>query len=217
MIVVLWPEGYASPYFLIFIFLLLSAAIRWGWRATTFTAALVIPLYLVAGLLVAQPAGAGFDLQRFIIRSGYLVVLSAILIWFGLRRRFSTGALLADGSAEIATEEGSPFHAALRHSRQVLKAGYGLALWTHPDGGQETVSVKGEDIHQLTIPAVLTTSPAQHAFLFSAARDRALLNSQAPRPRFRTASALVDGRILDLTRGNDGLAIPVQSHLGQGL
>src|SRR5207248_1986186 len=164
MIVVLWPQGYASPYFLIFIFLLLSAAIRWGWRATTFTAALVIPLYLVAGLFVAQPAGAEFDLQRFIIRSGYLVVLSAILIWFGLRRRFSTGALLADGSAEIGTEEGSPFHAALRHSRQVLKAGYGLALWTHPDGGQETVSVKGEDIHQLTIPAVLTTSPAQHAF-----------------------------------------------------
>src|SRR5437773_5449600 len=86
MIVVLWPEGYASPYFLIFIFLLLSAAIRWGWRATAFTAALVIPLYLVAGLLVAQPAGVALDLQRFIIRRGYLVVLSAILMWSGLRR-----------------------------------------------------------------------------------------------------------------------------------
>src|SRR2546430_1700960 len=59
MIVVLWPQGYASPYFLIFIFLLLSAAIRWGWRATAFTAALVIPLYLVAGLLIAHPPGGG--------------------------------------------------------------------------------------------------------------------------------------------------------------
>src|SRR5207248_1517222 len=137
MIVVLWPEGYASPYFLIFIFLLLSAAIRWGWRATALTAAAVIPLYLVAGLLVAQPAGAGFELQRFIIRSGYLVVLSAILIWFGLRRRFSTGALLPDAPAEIATESESPFHAALRHAKQVMKARSGLALWTHPGGEQD--------------------------------------------------------------------------------
>src|SRR5438874_2175592 len=78
MIVVLWPEGYASPYFLFFVFLLLSAAIRWGWRATLLTAAVVIPLYLVAGLLVARPAGAEFELQRFIIRSGYLVVLSVM-------------------------------------------------------------------------------------------------------------------------------------------
>ena len=46
MIVVLHrPEGYASPYFLFFVFLLLSAAIRWGWRATAWTAAAVIPLY----------------------------------------------------------------------------------------------------------------------------------------------------------------------------
>ena len=97
MIVVLWPEGYARPYFLFFVFLLLSAAIRWGWRATAFTAAVAILLYLAAGLFVARPAGTGFELQRFIIRSGYLVVLSFILIWFGLRRRFSTGVVVGDG------------------------------------------------------------------------------------------------------------------------
>src|SRR5256885_5399472 len=67
MIVVLWPEGYASPYFLIFIFLLLSAAIRWGWRATAFTAALVIPLYLVAGPPLAAPPRGGFGPQTFLL------------------------------------------------------------------------------------------------------------------------------------------------------
>src|SRR5205823_3055255 len=53
--------------------------------------------------------------------------------------------------------------------------------------------------------------------LFSAAKDRALLNSEAPNPRFRTASSLLDGRILDRIQPNDGLAIPVHSHLGHGL
>ena len=44
-----------SPYFTFFIFILLSAAIRWGWRATSLTAILLISLYLMAGMLVAGP------------------------------------------------------------------------------------------------------------------------------------------------------------------
>ena len=218
MVVVLWPEGYASPYFLIFVFLLLSAAIRWGWRATALTAAAVIPLYLVAGLLIGRPAGAGFEWQRFIIRSGYLVVLSAILIWFGLRRRFSTGALLAEAPAKIAIKSESPFHAALRHARQVLKAGSGLALWTHASGEQDAFAVEGEDIVRLTLtvgPAA--APPVQHPFLFSAAKDRALLSSEAAHPRFRAASALIAGPVLERIQPNDGLAIPVHGPLGHGV
>lgn len=49
-------EGYTSPFFLFFVFLLLSAAIRWGWRETAMTAALLIILYMTAGLLVAASA-----------------------------------------------------------------------------------------------------------------------------------------------------------------
>jgi signal transduction histidine kinase len=217
MIVVLWPEGYATPYFLFFVFLLLSAAIRWGWRATAWTAAAVIPLYLAAGLLIAEPGRFGFEWQRFIIRSGYLVVLSAILIWFGLRRRFSTGALAVDGAAEIGTEADSPIQAALRRARQVLKAGSGIVLWTHPGGDQEAFTAEGEDIVRLPLPVGPATPPAQHPFLFSAAKDRALLNSEAPHPRFRTASALIDGWILDRIQSADGLGVPVHSDLGHGL
>jgi signal transduction histidine kinase len=217
MIVVLWPEGYASPYFLFFVFLLLSAAIRWGWRATAWTAAAVIPLYLVAGLVIAQPDRPGFELQRFIIRSGYLVVLSAIVIWFGLRRRFSPGALSFDGPAEIGTEVDSPIHAALRHAKRVLKARSGLALWTHADGEQEAFTVEGDDVLRLRLTAAPAACPAQHPFLFSAAKDRALLSSEAPTPRFRTASALIDDWILDRIQSSDGLGVPVHSDLGRGL
>jgi signal transduction histidine kinase len=217
MIVVLWPEGYASPYFLFFVFLLLSAAIRWGWRATALTAAAVIPMYLVAGLLIARPAGGGFDWQRFIIRSGYLIVLSAILIWFGLRRRFSTGALLGNAPAEIATEMESPLHAALRHAGRVLKAGSGLALWTHAGGEQEAFAAEGEHIVRLTLTAGPVASPVEHPFLFSAAKDRALLSFEAPHPRFRTASALIAGAVLERIQPDDGLAIPVHGPLGHGV
>jgi signal transduction histidine kinase len=217
MIVVLRPEGYASPYFLFFVFLLLSAAIRWGWRATAWTAAAVIPLYAIAGLLAAQPPGSAFELQRFIIRSGNLIVLSAILIWFGLRRRFSTGALMADRGDEIGKEEDTELQAALRHSKRVLKAKFGLALWTKSDGEQEAFTAEGEEILRLPLPLILATPPVKHPFLFSAAKNRAMLSSDAPRPRFRALSSLIERPVLDRVQSNDGLAIPVHSDLGEGL
>ena len=44
-------RGYTSPAFTYFTFLLLSAAIRWGWREMALTAILLTLLYLVTGLL----------------------------------------------------------------------------------------------------------------------------------------------------------------------
>ena len=48
-LMVLLTHGYTSPFFTFFMFLLLSAAIRWGWKATALTAVLVTLLYLIAG------------------------------------------------------------------------------------------------------------------------------------------------------------------------
>ena len=42
-----------QPFFTFFMFLLLSAAIRWGWHLTAATAILLALLYLIVGMLVA--------------------------------------------------------------------------------------------------------------------------------------------------------------------
>ena len=215
MIVVLWPEGYARPYFLFFVFLLLSASIRWGWRATAFTAAVAILLYFTAGLFVARPAGAGFELQRFIIRSGYLVVLSFILIWFGLRRRFSTSVIVGDGPVENDAEANSPFQTAFRHAKAVLRARAGLGFWIHPDGEQEALCIFGDQAERLVLRSIVGL-PA-NVFLFSVAKDRALTGFDAPRPQFRKASALIDEDVLGHISSDQGLAVPVRSQLGSGL
>ena len=81
-LLVLLTEGYTSPFFTFFMFLLLSAAIRWGWHATALTAMLLTLLYLIVGLLVVK-SGTPFEPQRFVVRTGHLVILSLILIWFG--------------------------------------------------------------------------------------------------------------------------------------
>ena len=62
VIVVGSPQGYSSPYFLFFVFLLLSSAIRWTWRETAATAAVVVALYVVAGLLMGVTSHTPFEL-----------------------------------------------------------------------------------------------------------------------------------------------------------
>ena len=82
--IVFSANGYTSPFFLFFLLPLLSAAIRWSWRETMITATVLILLHLTAGLVLA--GSQGFELARFIIRSGHLLILSAVLVWFGIHQ-----------------------------------------------------------------------------------------------------------------------------------
>jgi signal transduction histidine kinase len=86
-IIVFSTDADTSPFFLFFILPLLSAAIRWGWRETALTATALVLLYQAAGLYLA--GSQVFELQRFIVRSGHLLILSAVLIWFGMHQQFA--------------------------------------------------------------------------------------------------------------------------------
>jgi hypothetical protein len=81
MLMLYSTAGYTSPYFTFFIFILLAAAIRWGWKETSVTAGAIIAAYFSAGLLLGSDPQV--EIERFIVRTGHLLIISAILIWFG--------------------------------------------------------------------------------------------------------------------------------------
>src|ERR1700687_3109747 len=67
--------GPSSPFFVLFIFSLFCGAIRWGWRGTLSTAAIVVVGYLVLGSSISRTLGPSeFELSRFVIRVLYLGV-----------------------------------------------------------------------------------------------------------------------------------------------
>jgi hypothetical protein len=74
-------EGYTSPYFTFFVFLMLAAAVRWGWRATILTAILMMSLYMLVGMVVSRQNDLA--LHDFTDRTSHLLILSLILIRFG--------------------------------------------------------------------------------------------------------------------------------------
>jgi signal transduction histidine kinase len=211
---VMLTEGYTSPFFIFFVFVLLSAAIRWGWKETALTAILLTILYLVVGL-VAVSSSIGFLLYRYIVRTGHLVILSLILIWFGIhqwRARIPSPAedLLADPKLER-----SPLDTGLTAAMTALNASRGAFLWTE-DGGepQSAVFENGEIILAST---VLANRPnvASGAFLYDVGKDRALMRDPDRNLLGRRPSELI-GDISTSLELDEGLAVPVRTGTGEG-
>ena len=214
---VLSTEGYASPFFTFFIFLLLSAAIRWSWLATALTAMLVTLLYFSAGVAVLQ-SGTDLDLQRFLVRASHLVILSLILIWFGAtqwhsRHRTRQQDLLAAPAGDEPTHA-----AALVAAMRAVKAGRGVFAWREKDGADAMLveSHGGATLeHELSARA-LGALPAR-PFLFEADRDRALQRDERRNLIGLPASELIDRGIVERLRLSKGLGIAIRSAQGEGL
>lgn len=127
-IMVYLTEGYTSPFYTQFVFLVLAAAMRWSWRATALTAGIVVLLFFGVGVASLELGNGEFELQRFLFRGAYLFVLSLMLIWFGInqaRRR------LARVAPEEPLEAFAPRAEALAdYAGRNSGAGSAALLWT---------------------------------------------------------------------------------------
>jgi signal transduction histidine kinase len=214
-LMVLLTHGYTSPFFTFFMFLLLSAAIRWGWKATALTAILVTLLYLIVGLIGTK---ADFDLQRFLVRTGHLVILSLILIWFGInqwRSRLSSRdqELLANPSIEH-----SPVEASLRAALAAVHARSGaLAWWEHGSDSKDAATLREGELGSVPLdkPPVAEAS-LQTPFLYSLAKDRALCRTPGRGLQAFEAKIALDSGAARALKLTEGLSIPVRTETGGG-
>ena len=209
-------QGYTSPYFTFFIFLLLSAAIRWGWRETALTAILVTLLYLAVGM-IAGSSEEPFDLYRFVVRTGHLVIMSLVLIWFGINRwgaryRFQGEELLAEPLLDK-----SPIETALRAAMKAARARGGAFLWWERNNRQASGFALTDQepmaIGMGKAPAGLLDG---HPFLFDVARDRGLTRDSDPNLTIISTRDRLGDAVQTLGLRN-GIAIPVRTDAGEGI
>ena len=77
---------FSSPFMAFAVLLLVKARIRWDWRATAWTAIMLLLLnFAIAGTM--SRAGYAVDLQRVGRRTAYMMLLAVLLVWMGLERR----------------------------------------------------------------------------------------------------------------------------------
>ncbi|MBX6376324.1 MAG: hypothetical protein IRZ13_19120 [Acetobacteraceae bacterium] len=126
--------GPASPYFVLFNFSLLAAALRWGWRGALWTGAALVGLYFIVGVVFAGTlAGEGFDSNRFALRLTHLVTVGAMLVFFGIcQQRFSAEVLRLAAGWPSSTNDPAPLREALAYGAAVFDAPRALLLRDDP-------------------------------------------------------------------------------------
>lgn len=103
-------EGPASPFFLYFLFPILSATLRWHLLGTIWTAGISLVVFLGLGAVAWQTLpDESLDPPRFVIRTSFLGVMAALLGALGAHENALRGQLLglARGTRSLAidTEE----------------------------------------------------------------------------------------------------------------
>ena len=214
-VLVFLTEGDRRPFFPFFIFVLLAASIRWGWRATALTAALLTLLYVSAGMF-ALPPEHRFNFEQFVSGTGYLVILSLILIWFGVnqwRARLPGSAerLLPDASVDPR-----PVESSLRAAMAGASASAGAFVWMRKDK-ESAISIAIRDGATIVSKpdAAELAEPAAGPFLYDLRRGRALRrDSEHSLRSFAPDDLGAESRVPIALR--EGLGIPVSSEAGQG-
>ena len=216
-LLVLLTEGYTSPFFTFFIFLLLSAAIRWGWRATVLTATLLTLLYLIAGLLVAM-VSANFELQRFVVRTGHLIIVSLIVIWFGANQWRARFQWRDSELSAPASSSQPPLEIALRAAMNGVGASAGTFVWFESDRLEATaMTIRDGQVAEVAIqrPAV-EHSTAFTPFLYDLNKARALKRDAERNLTDFDPLNSVSADAASALGLREGLAIPVRSVSGEG-
>ncbi|QIL01470.1 hypothetical protein G7078_00810 [Sphingomonas sinipercae] len=211
-------DGYTSPFFLFFVFIMLSSAIRWGWRQTALTGAALIVMYFAAAAL-AGVASDQFEYQRFVLRGTHLVILSAILIWFGINQGAPQWTFEGKLLGDISPDE-SPLPSALKAALRSTEATFGVLIWRASEAHSLTVLCgrTGDEPEARSIE--WDGDPDSHPrapFLFDLARDRALAGGGGRGFRFFTASSALDRSALGPLSDMQGLGVPFSADTGNGL
>jgi signal transduction histidine kinase len=174
--------GPSSPFFVYFIFSLFCGAMRWGWHATLWTASIVVAAYLMMTLsMAARITPVEFELNRAIIRTVYLLVSAALLVYLGRHEqrlrdeieRLARWPVTAGFQLERAT------HWTLEHAARIMGARRAIVVW---EAGEEPV------VHVATwlpLHTEVTTHPP-------AAADN-LVNQALEEATFVCTTAVVEG------------------------
>jgi signal transduction histidine kinase len=217
VLLVFVTEGYTSPYFIFFVFVLLSAAIRWGWRETTLTAILLTMLYLGTGLLAAD-RGTNFDTARFVVRTAQLVIVSLILIWFGTNQ---WRARFAIQSRELLSEpslDKSPLETALAAAMKDVGARGGALVWRDTQRrNARAIAIRDGEKRDLKLKRRVLDGNASGPFLYDTARHRGLRRDPERNLRPIDPSAAIGQETVAAIRPSEGLALPLQLDEGDGL
>ena len=220
-VMVYLTEGYTSPFFTFFVFILLSATVKWGWRETAMTSAAVTLVFFVAGLAALEWGSGEIELQRMLFRSSYLVVLSLVLIWFGVNQRaFGRGDSAPAELIDPERPSSPPIAKATAFAAGRLGTPHLVFAWWDREEPWVTVAQRhGDALREERLGPIdppVSGPEADAPFLFDLDKERTLRLGEDGRRRLSRGPVPVDREFARRFDLRAGLAIPVRSDLFEG-
>ncbi len=156
-----------------------------------------------------------FELERFIIRAGNLLILSLLLIWFGINQRANRLFFRVEEETGGPEDQNSLIRA-LGLAIRVSQASGG-ALMIAPSGEEacEGFSMAGDKPRAFSTEGPLVRFAGYSAFLFDVLNDRAITRQSQGHFHFAAASALLNLGEAEFL-GNQGLVAEVRTGTHQG-
>jgi signal transduction histidine kinase len=213
---VFFTEGYTSPFYTFFVFLLLSSAIRWSWRETALTAAAVAILFFAAGTATLALGAAEIDLQRLIVRLTHLIVLSLLFIWFGVNQQESSPDDLAAELEPQPDADGPPIQLTMNYAAERTRAQrIVFAWWQKEEPWLHVAELEGDSYRSTRVgpeayDPLFSHTAAGCPFLFDRKRRRGLCRSSRSPNRLHGFPQTIDPHFADQYRLETGLAIRVR-------
>jgi signal transduction histidine kinase len=157
-----FTEGPGSPFFMYFTFSLACATLRWQWRGTLWTAVAAIPAFLAMGLYASEVLhDPAFQLNRFIVRSAYLVIVAVLLGYLGTDQEKLTTerSRLAAWPRRGAGEALAVVRELLDHAAGILQAPRMLMIWDEREEPWTRVARRSDDKFDLSEEPLGTLGP----------------------------------------------------------
>jgi signal transduction histidine kinase len=134
-VVLYLTAGSTSPFFSVFLLLVLSATLQWSWQGAAWATAATLLVFLPTSLpIYEQLTGFHFDPSRFLLRVGTLFSVGGLLVVFGRHQeRVGREMLRLGGPGPIPTaSEQPPIGACLEHAVAVFGLRHGSFIWGDP-------------------------------------------------------------------------------------
>lgn len=164
--------GPSSPFFVYFVFALFCAALRWGWRGTLRTIPVVVLAFVVMGASMSRHLGpTEFELNRFIIRIGYLIMVGTLLVYLGRHEDDRRRELRQLARWPAARDISAGTRTFVGYAADLLGADTMILLWSGADEPRVTRAVWSAQRWTVdAVPAADVDAPvadalAEHAFV----------------------------------------------------
>jgi signal transduction histidine kinase len=192
-LVIFATEGPTSPFFVFFVFVLFCATLRFGSKGTLYTAAVALLIFLAMGFW-SEFSGDDAELEpsRFMIRTVYLLVVTALLFHLGRHQEVVRRELgqISVWPRAVGSVEDDVVAALLQQAARMLRVPRVMLFYTF-EARRRVIGGESKD-DSFTIREASVDS-AQYNLLEARAANGVFLRRGGKDPLWLTSSPTVDG------------------------